>query len=368
MIQLKTLNKRIATKSQGVFYKQIVDENNKEVDKVYIIRWLDEDGREKSKTVGKFSQGIRIAYCVEMRNKTMSAVSLGMDAPHLTKIKSQLTLNDIADNYFNSSRAKDKERLRSRYEIHFLNGLGKKRIDNISIDDLEKKQKELIKKFAPATVNLTMGLISTIYGCYIKKGGKVVNPVKGITNMKLDNKRERFLSKDEVKLLLNELKDDEQGYIFVLLSLSTGGRFNTVMNITKRDLRLEQNSVMLKDYKNEGTYYGYYDEFTKNILTNYIKNLKAGDRLIKIKPDAMRFKIGKKIMNKLFNKDLESTDRKHRVVIHTLRHTFASHLAMNGASIITIKNLMHHANIEMTLRYSHLMPDSGKSEVMGLYR
>ena len=69
MIQLKTLNKRIATKSQGVFYKQIVDENNKEVDKVYIIRWLDEDGREKSKTVGKYSQGIRIAYCVEMRNK-----------------------------------------------------------------------------------------------------------------------------------------------------------------------------------------------------------------------------------------------------------------------------------------------------------
>ena len=62
MIQLKTLNKRIATKSQGVFYKQIVDENNKEVDKVYIIRWLDEYGREKSKTVGKYSQGIRIAY------------------------------------------------------------------------------------------------------------------------------------------------------------------------------------------------------------------------------------------------------------------------------------------------------------------
>ena len=368
MIQLKTLNKRIATKSQGVFYKEVIDEELKVVDKVYIIRWVDEDGREKSKTVGKYSRGIRIGYCSEMRNKTMSAISLGVDAPHLTKVKSQLTLNDIADKYFNSSNAKDVDRLRSRYEIHFLNGLGKKRINNVSIEDIEKKQKELMKKLAPATVNLTIGLVSTIFNIFIKKGGKAINPVKGITNMKLDNKRERFLSKEEVKLLLDEVKDDEQGYIFVLLSLSTGGRFNTVMNITKRDLRLEQNSVMLKDYKNEGTYYGYYDNFMKDILTNYIKNLKAGDRLIKIKSEAMRFKIGKKIMNRLFNKDVDTTDRKYRVVIHTLRHTFASHLAINGASIITIKNLMHHANIEMTLRYSHLMPDSGKNEVIGLYR
>ena len=41
MIQLKTLNKRIATKSQGVFCKPVVNEEEKEVDKVYLIRWID---------------------------------------------------------------------------------------------------------------------------------------------------------------------------------------------------------------------------------------------------------------------------------------------------------------------------------------
>ena len=117
MIQLKTLNKRIATKSQGIFYKEVVDEELKVVDKVYLIRWVDEDGREKSKTVGKYSQGVRIGYCTQMRNKTMSAISLGVDAPHLTKLKSQLTLNDIADKYFKSSNTKDSIRLRNRYEI-----------------------------------------------------------------------------------------------------------------------------------------------------------------------------------------------------------------------------------------------------------
>ncbi len=367
MIQIKTLNKRIATKSQGVFYKQVVDAKGKEVDKVYLIRWLDADGREKLKTVGKHSQGIRINTCVEMRHKTMTAVALGTDAPHLTKEKSQLTLNDIAREYFKASKAKDIDRLESRYDIHHMNGLGKKRVDNIAIEDIEKKQKELSKTLAPATVNLIIGLVSTIYNHHIKKGGKVANPAKAVSSIKTDNKRERFLSKDEIKLLLDEVRDDQQGYIFVLLSLSTGGRLNTIMNITKRDLRLDQNSVQLKDFKNEGTYYGYYDDDTKKILTDHVKDLKLSDKLIDIKLDAMRFKIGKKIMNKLFNKDLESDDRKHRVVIHSLRHTFASHLAMKGASIITIKNLMHHANIEMTLRYSHLMPDSGKDEVMSLY-
>ena len=33
MIQLKTLNKRIATKSKGVFYKPVVNEEEKEIDR-----------------------------------------------------------------------------------------------------------------------------------------------------------------------------------------------------------------------------------------------------------------------------------------------------------------------------------------------
>ena len=57
MIQLKTLRKRIPTKSIGVFYKSIVNNDNKEVDKIYSIRWIDNDGLPRLKTVGKYSQG-----------------------------------------------------------------------------------------------------------------------------------------------------------------------------------------------------------------------------------------------------------------------------------------------------------------------
>ena len=75
----------------------------------------------------------------------------------------------------------------------------------------------------------------------------------------------------------------------------------------------------------------------------------------------------RKILNELFNKGLDEDDRKNRVVIHTLRHTFASHLAIKGVPILTIQKLMNHKDIKMTLRYAKLAPDSGKEAIQNLY-
>ena len=55
-MNLKTLSKRIPTNEEGIFYKQIINENSKEVDKVYLIRYRDLD-KDKLKTIGKYSQG-----------------------------------------------------------------------------------------------------------------------------------------------------------------------------------------------------------------------------------------------------------------------------------------------------------------------
>jgi site-specific recombinase XerD len=41
---------------------------------------------------------------------------------------------------------------------------------------------------------------------------------------------------------------------------------------------------------------------------------------------------------------------------HVLRHTYASHLAMRGAPLKAIQELLGHATIEMTMRYAHLGP------------
>jgi integrase len=52
--------------------------------------------------------------------------------------------------------------------------------------------------------------------------------------------------------------------------------------------------------------------------------------------------------------------------LHSCRHTFGSRLAQQGVPLLTIKELMGHKTIEMTMRYSHLMPDHKREAVRNM--
>ena len=65
----------------------------------------------------------------------------------------------------------------------------------------------------------------------------------------------------------------------------------------------------------------------------------------------------KKLQSKIvliFNEGLAVDDYKFRVCNHTLRDTFASHLAINQVPLFEIQKLMNHKSVSMTLRYMKL--------------
>ena len=70
------------------------------------------------------------------------------------------------------------------------------------------------------------------------------------------------------------------------------------------------------------------------------------------------------IFDILFNP--EGTEPLDKVTIHTLRHTFASQLAINETPILTIKKLMNHNDINATMRYAKLSKSSGEVHVSKL--
>jgi integrase len=52
--------------------------------------------------------------------------------------------------------------------------------------------------------------------------------------------------------------------------------------------------------------------------------------------------------------------------LHDLRHSFASHLTMAGANLQTVRTLLGHKDLSMTMRYSHLSPDHLQGAVKAL--
>jgi len=124
-----------------------------------------------------------------------------------------------------------------------------------------------------------------------------------------------------------------------------------------RDLDFENQVITIQDTKgrNGSSSRVAMSGPVRDVLSKYTENKNLNDKVF---DTSLTFRnTYARVVNQLGLND-EATGTKDKVVFHTLRHTFASWLAIEGESIITIKELMRHKTIEMTLRYAHLMPDT----------
>jgi integrase len=222
-------------------------------------------------------------------------------------------------------------------------------------------------------MNSILELFGTIYNFGLKEDLYTrANPSLRVERFEVNNTRERYLYTNDISLLFDTLKDNKLLTLFVQIALTTGARLESIISIQKKDLDLYNGLISLNDFKSKGTYKGFLTDELIQIFADETKELRANDYVINInKQQVTSRQIQqrlKPILDKLFNKQIDRDDRKNRVVIHTLRHTFASHLAINETPIYTIQKLMNHKDIKMTLRYAKLAPESGKSAIQGLYK
>ena len=148
-----------------------------------------------------------------------------------------------------------------------------------------------------------------------------------------------------------------------MIALTTGARLSSICTLKKKDISLSSKVINLRDDKNNETYKGFLSTKVEPLLQ--LEQLQPNDSIFTKQQRTIQRKL-QSILNRLFNQELARDDRKNRVVIHTLRHTFASHLAINGTPIFTIQKLMNHKDITHTIRYAKLAPDSGRDMVEGI--
>ncbi|WP_297483674.1 site-specific integrase [Sulfurimonas sp.] len=364
----------IKTKKTGVYYNPLEDN-----DKVFYFTYNDINDNKKKKwvKVGKYSDGIREVNAFNLRAEQISKMKHGKDITVIAnkKKKEIVTFDNLAQTYFKDKKSTSNRM--SRYNIHIKPRIGNKDIQNISKESIIKLLDEIESTGkAHQTLNSIRELISTIFNHSIKEHNlKILNPCIGIKKYKVDNNRERYLSLAEIKQLKEQIKDNFLVSLFVDLSLQTGGRFETILNIQKKDINLSSGAVTLQNFKTEKTYTGYLQKDFLESIKEYLKTLSVNDYVVSYESDhsekltqrQLQHRI-KPLLDRLFNTGLDTKDSKNRVVIHTFRHTFASHLAINGVPIYTIMKLMNHAKIEQTLRYAKLNPENGMDAVEVLYK
>lgn len=346
---------------------------------------LDSKGRPKPVRVkiGSKSEGITEHYAKAKCDEFITAQRLG-EVPEpirLRRKKERITLQMLADIYFayresqiniRQNVEKNVKNDRSVFNNH-LKELANQDVELLTNEIIEKLKQSTVKKVSPKTVNNALTLLSSILN-YALSIGKISSVPKISKISGVSNSRERYFSKEEITLILEELKDDFYLLLFVHLSLSTGGRLETIRAIKVKDVNTKEKTINLTDNKakssgkNNSSYTGYISNELLLQIKKAILNKQPNDYLLqytngnRVGSDYIQNRL-QAIFNRLFNHGLDKKDTNNRAVIHSLRHTFASQLAIAGTPIYTIQRLMNHSDIKMTLRYAKLSPDNGKDAV-----
>lgn len=376
-------------KFTGVKY-EILENDDRSYYIVYKIA-----GKSKTVHIGKHSEGIREEFCHQKRNEAINRAKFGDDAP-IVKYKKKTTVNvdDLASLYFTDKALhnKNNEKRRKDYQKHFSPIFGSIDITDLTSEMIEQWQRDKSKEksmatkrvYATKTINNLINDLSAIINHAISKGKfKGENPIKPVKRQKVNNERQRYLSVNEIKHLIEETrkhKDGELLELFLLLSLSTGGRIKTICNIKIQDIDFKNGIVTLFDFKNGSYYKGFLSQKTMEFCKDWsLKNhFKRTDYIVSYDGKRLFLKDEtteevkfisnrlKPILNRLFNAGIDPSNSIDRTVIHTLRHTFASQLAIAGTPIFTIQKLMNHQDISQTLRYAKLAEQTGKEAVLSM--
>ena len=357
-------------------------------DRYFIIRYRFK-GVKKAEAVGWRSEGMNAKKASQIRSEITSNIRLGKSPQSVAEMreiakiekekkeelkrqqeKDNLSFSTFFENHYlpwAESNKKSWKHDKQRYFKHLKNYLGDLPLKDINVIILEQLKTNLSESLSNATVKHCLAIIRQAFNKAITwQMFSGINPVRGVKMPKLNNERFRFLSHDEANSLLTLLKEKSPIiHDMAYISLYTGLRFGEIANLTKNKIDYVSNTIHVEDGKT-GSRNVFMDEKVRTILEKHtLRQSETGTPIFANSKGTVMTRVPsifKECVDELgLNKN--STNRNDQIVFHSLRHTFASWLAQAGVPLLTIKELMGHVTIEMTLRYAHLCPDNHRAAI-----
>lgn len=231
--------------------------------------------------------------------------------------------------------------------IKKISQLGPKTFDDYIIS----RQKEGAKN---KTINLELQTLRSMFNFAKSRNLTANNPTDGVKKLRIPKQiAPRFLSEEECKKLLDNCNEWEYPIFYTFLN--TGMRKSELLNLEWSDIDFNRRKIKIC-VKNDWSPKTDEREIPiNNSLHNLFKDHKEKQPKGKY---VFQDKQGKQIENNRLRKRLMSISERAGfpdvTKLHTLRHTFASHLVMKGVDLPTVMKLMGHADIQTTMIYAHL--------------
>ena len=213
---------------------------------------------------------------------------------------------------------------------------------------IEKYKARRLEKVSPASVNRELACLKHIYTKAIDWEYVKTSPAKGVRLLKEPPGRLRYLMPDEVEALLKNCARHLKP--IVVTALNTGMRKSEILNLKWTEVDLKNRKITVINTKNNET----------RVVPINQTLFKELSRLPHKHDTEYVFSNDKGLPYGSIKKSFSSALKKAGISdfrFHDLRHTFASHLVMQGVDLRTVQQVMGHKDIKMTMRYSHLSPE-----------
>jgi integrase len=177
------------------------------------------------------------------------------------------------------------------------------------------------------------------------------NPVSNVSKPSPARGRIRFLNKDELHRLLEVCKTSPSPYLhtIVVIAISTGMRRSEILNLCWSNVDLKSGKIVLHETKNNERHVVHVTGYALELLRGHNKIRRLDSMLLfPGKLPSKSIDIRRAWEHAIEQAGIES------FVFHDLRHTFASYMVMNGASLAETAEALNHKTLTMTKRYAHL--------------
>lgn len=257
---------------------------------------------------------------------------------HFAKFEEQVTIGGYsASTLFNYSRAV------AKISLHF-----KKSLLELDPDEVNRFLFLLAKEKKASSTYFK----HTVYGLrfFFRLYGMEDRALR-LPTVKNDRKLPVVLSHTELKRLLFTPQRLKQRVLFALI-YSAGLRVGEVCRLKISDIDSDRMLIRIIKSKGKADRYVPLSGYILKGLRRYVKSAKPKAYLFngKVKGEPL----GKSAVQQSFRLAVKKAGIIKDVCVHSLRHSYATHLLEQGVDIVTIKELLGHATIETTMMYLHV--------------